>query len=165
MIFVPYNRDEAIAYARRWALSRNPEFYDYEGIGGDCTNFVSQCVYAGTGVMNYTPTYGWYYIDSNNKSPSWTGVDFFYSFMVNNRSVGPYGVETRLINIVPGDIIQLGNSNGMYYHSLILTRIETDYFGRRYYICSHSEDSLDRDLFTYNFAKLRCIHIIGARED
>lgn len=165
MIFVPYNREKAIEYAQTWALSRNPEFYDYQGIGGDCTNFVSQCVYAGTGVMNYTPTYGWYYIDSNNKSPSWTGVDYFYNFMINNRGVGPYGVETRLINIVPGDVIQLGNSNGMFYHSLILTRVETDFFGRRYYICSHSEDSLDRDLFTYNFAKLRCIHIIGARKE
>jgi len=165
VIFVPYNRDAAIAYAEKWALSRNPDFYDYEGIGGDCTNFVSQCVYAGTGVMNYTPTYGWYYINSNDKSPSWTGVDYFYDFMTNNRGVGPYGIETRLINIIPGDIIQLGNSNGMFYHSLILTRIETDFFGRRYYICSHSEDSLNRDLFTYDFAKLRCIHIVGARKE
>ncbi len=165
MIFVPYDREAAIAYAQRWALSRNPDFYDYAGIGGDCTNFVSQCVYAGTGVMNYTQTYGWYYINSNNKSPSWTGVDYFYNFMVNNRDVGPYGIETRLINIIPGDVIQLGNSSGMYYHSLILTRIETDFFGRRYYICSHSEDSLNRDLFTYDFAKLRCIHIVGARKE
>lgn len=165
MIFVPYDRETAIAYAQRWALSRNPDFYDYAGIGGDCTNFVSQCVYAGTGVMNYTQTYGWYYINSNNKSPSWTGVDYFYNFMVNNRDVGPYGIETRLINIIPGDVIQLGNSSGMYYHSLILTRIETDFFGRRYYICSHSEDSLNRDLFTYDFAKLRCIHIVGARKE
>lgn len=165
MVFVPYDREAAIAYAQRWALSRNPDFYDYAGIGGDCTNFVSQCVYAGTGVMNYTQTYGWYYINSNNKSPSWTGVDYFYNFMVNNRDVGPYGIETRLINIIPGDVIQLGNSSGMYYHSLILTRIETDFFGRRYYICSHSEDSLNRDLFTYDFAKLRCIHIVGARKE
>ena len=33
-----YDRAHAVAYARRWALSRNPLFYDFTGIGGDCTN-------------------------------------------------------------------------------------------------------------------------------
>ena len=62
MELLPYRRDEAEAYARYWAYGRNPAFYDYETIGGDCTNFASQCIYAGTGVMNYTLTFGWYYI-------------------------------------------------------------------------------------------------------
>ncbi len=47
-------------YAHRWAYGRNPAFYDYEHLGGDCTNFASQCIYAGSGVMNFTPTFGWY---------------------------------------------------------------------------------------------------------
>ena len=51
--------------------SAAPAFYDYERIGGDCTNFASQCVYAGSGVMNYTRDLGWYYIDANNKAPAW----------------------------------------------------------------------------------------------
>ncbi len=42
-------------YAHLWAYGRNPRYYDYEGIGGDCTNFASQCIYAGAGVMNDTP--------------------------------------------------------------------------------------------------------------
>ena len=48
-----YNRDAAVAYAEKWALSRNPAFYNFSGIGGDCTNFASQCIYAGSGVMSY----------------------------------------------------------------------------------------------------------------
>ena len=47
-----YNRQSAVEYARRWALGRNPAYYDFEGIGGDCTSFVSQCLYSyddGTG--------------------------------------------------------------------------------------------------------------------
>ena len=56
MELLPYRREEAEAYARYWAYGRNPDFYDYATIGGDCTNFASQCIYAGTGVMNYTPT-------------------------------------------------------------------------------------------------------------
>ena len=50
-----YDRAKAVAYAERWALSRNPRYYDFEDIGGDCTNFASQCIYAGAGVMNWTP--------------------------------------------------------------------------------------------------------------
>ena len=58
-----YNRERARAYAERWAFDRNPLFADYTGIGGNCTNFVSQCVYAGSCRMNFTPVFGWYYID------------------------------------------------------------------------------------------------------
>ena len=53
-----YDRAKAVAYAERWALSRNPRYYDFEDIGGDCTNFASQCIYAGAGVMNWTPVTG-----------------------------------------------------------------------------------------------------------
>ena len=44
---IPYDRRAAVAYAHQWAYGRNPDFYDYEEIGGDCTNFASQCLYAG----------------------------------------------------------------------------------------------------------------------
>ena len=79
---IEYNRRRAISYANRWALSRNPAYYDFSEIGGDCTNFVSQCLYAGSRVMNYTPETGWYYISVNERSPSWTGVEFLYQFLV-----------------------------------------------------------------------------------
>ena len=69
-----YDRNAVVLYAHQWAYGRNPAFYDYEHLGGDCTNFASQCVFAGSGVMNFTPTFGWYYIDSNQKAPAWTGV-------------------------------------------------------------------------------------------
>jgi hypothetical protein len=32
-----YNREATVAYAREWALTRNPAYYDFEEIGGDCT--------------------------------------------------------------------------------------------------------------------------------
>ena len=37
LIPVGYDRFRAVAYALRWALSRNPRYYDFEDIGGDCT--------------------------------------------------------------------------------------------------------------------------------
>ena len=88
--WLPYDRAAAVWYAKRWAYGRNPVFYDYEHIGGDCTNFASQCVYAGSGVMNYEKDYGWYYINANNKAPAWTGVEYFYDFMTRSEETqGP----------------------------------------------------------------------------
>lgn len=50
---VDYDRPQAVAYARKWAFGRNSQYYDFSGLGGDCTNFVSQCLYAGSKVMNF----------------------------------------------------------------------------------------------------------------
>ena len=52
---VPYDRRAAVRYAHRWAYGRNPAYYDYEEVGGDCTSFASQSLYAGIGKMEYTP--------------------------------------------------------------------------------------------------------------
>ena len=71
---LPYNRRAAVAYAHKWAYSRNPAFYDFSEIGGDCTNFASQCLYAGTGIMNFTPEFGWYYIDATDRGTVFLGV-------------------------------------------------------------------------------------------
>lgn len=158
-----FNRALAINYAKRWALSRNPEYYDYTGIGGDCTNFISQCIFAGSGIMNYTPDLGWYYIDANNKSPSWTGVQFFYNFMTQNSGPGPFAKVVPLEETEAGDVIQLGDRTGNFYHTLIITAIRNYSSGRRYYICAHSVDSYMRDLETYNYYDLRCLHFLGVR--
>ena len=90
MRFALYDRRAAVLYAHRWAYGRNPAFYDYEHLGGDCTNFASQCIYAGSGVMNFTPTFGWYYIDPDQKAPAWTGVPYLYNFLVREeKTEGP----------------------------------------------------------------------------
>ncbi|WP_275890910.1 amidase domain-containing protein [Romboutsia hominis] len=42
-----YDREKAVAYARKWALDHNPTYANYELYGGDCTNYISQCLRAG----------------------------------------------------------------------------------------------------------------------
>jgi len=42
-----YNPSKAVAYAKKWAYGRNPNYKDYDPLGGDCANFVSQCLIAG----------------------------------------------------------------------------------------------------------------------
>lgn len=99
LVDLPYNRTAAIEYAYKWAYSRNPRYYNFDRLGGDCTNFASQCLYAGSKVMNYTPVFGWYYNSASNKSPSWTGVPFFYNFLTSNNSVGPHATDISIDKI------------------------------------------------------------------
>ncbi len=40
-----YEHELAVKYAKKWALSRNPKYYNFDPIGGDCTSFVSQCLF------------------------------------------------------------------------------------------------------------------------
>ncbi len=159
LLVMPYNRERALEYARRWALDRNPLFIDFTGIGGDCTNFVSQCIYAGCCTMNYDPDFGWYFISSTNRSPSWTGVEFFYDFMVNNDEVGPFARQVRRREIEVGDVIQLADDSGDFYHTLFVSRIE----GAIIYVAAHSNDALDRRLSSYDYAYARYLHIEGIR--
>ena len=155
-----YDREKAVMYARKYALQRNPLFFTFEGIGGNCTNFVSQCILAGGCVMNFTPVYGWYYLSVNRRSASWTGVDFFYDFMVNNEGVGPFGQEIALTDAKIGDVIQLSNGTE-FYHTLIISEITEN----EIFVCANSVDSLDRPLSSYDYASLRAIKILGIRYD
>lgn len=156
-----YLRERAVQYARKYALVRNPLFYTFEGIGGNCTNFVSQCLLAGSCVMNFLPTFGWFYLSPNRRAPAWTGVEFFYNFMVGNEGVGPFGKEILLEEAQIGDVIQLRNEQDVYYHTLIISEIKEE----EIYICANSIDSLDRALSTYEYKDLRVIHIDGVRYD
>jgi hypothetical protein len=110
--------------------------------------------------MNFTPDYGWYFIDSGDRSPSWTGVEFFYDFIVNNDGIGPFGREVTRGEIEIGDVIQLNNGE-RYYHTLIVTDLK----GGRIYVSAHSYDARNRDLATYNYVRDRFIHIDGVRRD
>lgn len=155
-----YDREAAVRYAHRWAFSRNPAFYDFEKIGGDCTNFASQVIYAGCGVMNYTPVFGWFYIDVNNRTPSWTGVNQLYNFLVSNTGAGPKGKLVDLYEVQPGDIIQLSfseNSNSFDHSPVVVDRgMGTP---ETILVAAHTVDSDMRPLATYPYNKYRAIKI------
>ena len=162
----PYNRRAAVAYAHRWAYSRNPNYYDYEEIGGDCTNFASQSLYAGSRVMNFTPTYGWYYVDANRKSPSWTGVPYVYNFLTRQEiSLGPYGVEVPIGMVLPGDFVQLAFSGGQYGHTPVIVRTGNPPTLQNTLVAAHSEDADWRPISTYQFQDIRFLHVLGVWEN
>lgn len=157
-----YNRNEAINYARIWANKRNPQYYNFDNVGGDCTSFVSQCIYAGSGIMNYN-TLGWYYKNGYNKSASWSGVEYLYNFLTTNKSVGPFGRKANIEEIEPGDIAQLSFDGNKFQHTLIIINTTNLHTLDDIYIATHTEDSYNRQLSTYYFSKIRFIKIEGVR--
>ncbi len=159
LVIKPYERERAVAYARRYAFSQNPIFGNFRGIGGNCTNFVSQCVYAASCVMNYTKTYGWYYISLGDRAPAWTGVEFFYRFMTTNEGLGPFGKEVPREQCEIGDVIQLGREADGYYHTLIIVGFEGDDL----LVAAQTDDAFNRPLSTYTYDFLRAIKIEGVR--
>lgn len=157
-----YNRRAAVAYAHRWAYGRNPDYYDYESLGGDCTNFASQCIYAGCGIMNFTPTFGWYYIDANQKAPAWTGVPYLYNFLTRrNLSIGPVGEVCAMENLRPGDLIQLSFKGKEFQHSPMVVSVGFPAEPENILVAAHSFDADNRPLSTYEYRDIRMIHITG----
>lgn len=157
----PYHRQSAVAYADKWALSRNRNYYDFSEIGGDCTNFCSQCLFAGSRVMNYTPVHGWFFTSLSKRTPSWTGVDFLYKFLMINKRKGPFATVTDVSKMQLGDLIQLGNAQKGFYHSLIVTKIDGIPSEETIYISTHTMDFHNRLLNTYQYEKIRFLHIGG----
>ena len=162
MRLTEYNRFAAVMYAHEWAYGRNPLYYDYEQIGGDCTNFASQCLFAGSGIMNFTPEFGWYYIDANQKAPAWTGVPYLYRFLTRREiSVGPLGRECAMEEVRPGDIVQLRFRGDIFQHSPVVVRANRPQTPSEILVAAHSYDADNRPLSTYEYEAVRFIHIEG----
>ena len=152
-----YDREKAVAYAHKWAFSRNPAYYNFDNVGGDCTSFISQCLYAGCGVMNYKKDVGWYYRSSYDRAAGWSGVPYLHRFLTSNNGTGPYASELPLTYAQPGDILQLSFDGLSFGHSLLIVATEP------ILIATHSMDCDDRPLDTYRYQLARLLHIEGVR--
>ena len=108
--------------------------------------------------MNFTPVMGWYYRSSNDRTASWTGVEFLYNFLVNNECIGPYARIVSQREAEPGDIVQLGTASGDFYHSPVITAVTPTIL-----IAAHTYDALDIPLSSYAYEVARFLHIEGVR--
>lgn len=156
-MIIQYNREKAVEYALKYALSYNPNYYHFGGIGGDCTNYISQCLLAGGGKMNFDKFKGWYYVDSNNRAPSWTSVIHLQNFLLSKNRIGPFAKICELSEIELGDLIQLRQNPTRFNHTLIVTKIENG----EIFVCAHSNDAKNKKLKDYFYKDMLPIHIQG----
>lgn len=123
-----YRRNYAVAYARRWWYRHNPNYLYFRG--NDCTNFVSQCVFAGGSPLVYhaNPTYNWWYKGSGKQtdrwSLSWTTAHSFYWFLATSAERG-VGLQARPVSrakdLKIGDLISYDWQNdGRWDHTAIV---------------------------------------------
>lgn len=63
-----------------------------------------------------------------------------------------------------GDIVQISFDGNKYAHTLIITNIEDLSDLNKIYISSHTYDSFNKSIGSYNFQNIRFIHIIGGRK-
>ena len=161
-VLVEYDRQKAVEYAHRWAFDRNPRYYNYDELGGDCTNYASQCIFAGSGVMNYAQTIGWYYITANRKAPAWTGVPYLYNFLTRRVSTaGPKARECEINELLPGDIVQLSFDGERFAHSPVVVVADNAHSAHEVLVAAHTDDANYRPLSTYPYRLLRPLHIEG----
>lgn len=153
-----YNRKKAVEYALKWAYKRNPKYYNFDSVGGDCTSFISQCIYAGAGTMNYKKYIGWYYKSSTNRTASWSGVEYLYNFLTSNKGIGPRAKVVNIEELELGDIIQLKFLKDRFSHSLIIVDKKKNSL-EDIYVATHTEDVYHRKVATYNFQDIRFLHI------
>lgn len=161
---IPYDRAAAVDYAKTWAMTRNPKYGDFSDIGGDCANFISQCLIAGGAVMNVTRDTGWFYYSMKSRAPAWSSVVYFHKFITTNQGRGPFGYEVALEDVLPGDVIQLKFAGKPdYSHSLLVLSAGDPPAPSNILIATHSYDALDRPLSTYSYIAARVLRIQGSR--
>lgn len=147
-----YNRNNAVAYAIKYALKPNKSYRYFPLVNdrsGDCANFISQCLKAGGAPMNFSRQNPWWYkrnsINSKNDtwSISWTVANSLYWYLkVNQKSnfYGPKGLEVRNISELElGDLIFFQDNKGSVFHSAIVTSFSSN----RPLISHHSFEALN----------------------
>ena len=165
---VSYNRESAAKYAMKWALSRNSAYRDYEEWGGDCTNFISQCVHAGGIPFDHNGNNilkQWYWYSDISRTPSWTGAEPFYKYIIGNNSKDTQNFEeVDYYDLEIGDIVQLVYEDNLAYHNMIISDIILDGdFLVDYLICQHTYDLLNYPL-SLKAGDKRYIKIFGYYE-
>ncbi|WP_251069827.1 amidase domain-containing protein [Streptomyces sp. ISL-96] len=116
-----YNYTAMAKYAEKYWKNYNPSYRTFNGVGGDCTNFISQSLRAG-GWKNDTGWYksykNWWY-NSSNQTWSWTSVNYWASFALHSKRT--YNLS-NVYHMGVGDILQMDfSSNGSKDHSMITT--------------------------------------------
>ncbi len=166
-----YDREAAVAYARAHVDERSGEWHDYSGEGGNCQNFVSQCLLAGGIPMDTDGPERWKWYgealsDTSEEAGctlSWINVDYFYAYARDNRGSGLAAqTDAAFDSGQPGDLIMMGTPED-WNHMVIISEVVKDENGRTidYMICSNTTDVQDFPASAYPSPCRSLIRILG----
>ncbi|MDR1320374.1 MAG: amidase domain-containing protein [Gracilibacteraceae bacterium] len=167
-----YNREAAVAYAKKWAGSRNVDWPDYSRYGGNCANYTSQSLLAGGIPMDHTGTsqWKWYGATPNSaqsasgRSVSWAGVEGFLGYALSNTGHGLVAdAKAPFLTGQLGDLILLGSEEGAWRHIVLISEVVKDADGRTvdYLICSNTMDLRNMPISAYHYSRKQLIRIFG----
>lgn len=124
-----YHREQARRYAERWWNDYNPHFRKFTV---DCTNYVSQCLYAGGFPMqggDRRDRGWWYRRDSkgeDNWSYSWAVAHSLHWYLAGGDTPIPIWEVHRPQELAVGDVICYDwSGNGTWEHTTIVTDINS----------------------------------------
>ena len=144
-----YQPKKAVYYARKHAVHYNKSFMTFNNRGGDCTNFVSQCLNYGD--LPMTSTWKPY-------SYSWIRVNELYYYLLR-AGIGTDITKDKYYKI--GSVIQFySNQKGFFSHSGIITSALPN---GDYLYCCHSRDKLDfplSEIYPFFYEKFRVVEIV-----
>ena len=146
-----FNVTAGIKYATTYATSANIWEWNYFS-GGDCTNFVSQIIYAGGIPMDYVIPNPWYYTSITDYAKNWTVANSFANYWgVNYKVKGHQGFAR---NLGKGDFITADwQDNGSWDHWAFVTDRDTYegmWSGFCYYDYKVAQHTGDYHLWTSN---------------
>jgi len=128
---IPYRREDAVAYAELWWNKSNPEYETFEV---NCTNYVSQCLFAGGAPMNYTGRResGWWYKGRQGGrewwSYSWAVANALEGYLSRPRALGLRAERVASpYDLALGDVICYDwDGSGRYQHTTVVTGFAPD---------------------------------------
>ena len=149
-------------YAIKWCYFRNSQYYSY---GQDCTNFVSQCLFAGGIPMTFNVNYDVWHSMRYKNGKSWSDYSWKVSaswrlcndnFKYFKKSKYAKQVITIYDNkesvkfasnkLQIGDPIYFDDNNdGIPNHAAIITKIKN----KKIYYTAHSTSNMNKDLEKY----------------
>lgn len=169
---VSIDRKATKEYALKYALERNSQWFAYDSLGGNCQNFGSQVINAGGVPMDIWGGAIWKHystgVNLNNvaegRTPSWTGVPQFYTYAGSNTGPGLVAeVDTNIYTAEAGDILQVGNLEGSFTHTIVALDPIIDQNGKVIDIntVSNTVDRKNYPLSAYNYPNVRLIKVYG----
>ena len=116
-----YNYAAMVAYAEKYWKNYNTAYRRYNGNGGDCTNFLSQSLYAGgwKKVTNSTEDYGTWNSGTSSDTDTWIGVNEWSWFTQTAKRTTPLA---NAYQMDLGDVLQMDfDKDGSKDHSMMTT--------------------------------------------